>query len=79
MLYVNGFGCLIQDFLGKSDPYLEFAKENLDGTFSVVYRTQVIMAKKCSVTVFQMYVSFVYLIFKGYEEHTEPRVASVSN
>ena len=31
----------VQDFLGKSDPYLEFAKQNTDGTFTVVHRTQV--------------------------------------
>ena len=33
----------MQDFLGKSDPYLEFAKENPDGSFTVVHRTQVTM------------------------------------
>ena len=32
---------MIQDFLGKSDPYLEFKKQNPDGSFSVVHRTQV--------------------------------------
>ena len=32
---------LSQDFLGKSDPYLEFAKENPDGTFTTTHRTQV--------------------------------------
>ena len=31
----------IQDFLGKSDPYLEFAKQNPDGSFSPVHRTEV--------------------------------------
>ena len=31
----------LQDFFGKSDPYLEFAKENPDGTFTTTYRTQV--------------------------------------
>ena len=31
-----------QDFFGKSDPYLEFAKENRDGSFSSVHRTEVI-------------------------------------
>ena len=31
----------VQDFLGKSDPYLEFAKQNTDGTFTVTHRTQV--------------------------------------
>lgn len=31
-----------KDFLGKSDPYLEFASEAPDGKFSVVHRTEVI-------------------------------------
>ncbi len=31
----------MQDFLGKSDPYLEFAKENPDGSFTTVHRTEV--------------------------------------
>ena len=31
----------VQDFLGKSDPYLEFAKQNPDGSFSPVHRTEV--------------------------------------
>lgn len=31
-----------KDFFGKSDPYLEFAKENPDGTFTTVHRTQYI-------------------------------------
>ena len=30
-----------QDFLGKSDPYLEFAKENPDGSYTTTHRTQV--------------------------------------
>ena len=33
----------VQDFLGKSDPYLEFAKQNTDGTFTIVHRTQVLV------------------------------------
>ena len=32
---------ILQDFLGKSDPYLEFQKQNPDGSFSVVHRTMV--------------------------------------
>ena len=32
----------IQDFLGKSDPYLELARSKEDGTFVVVHRTEVI-------------------------------------
>ena len=32
---------ITQDFFGKSDPYLEFSKENPDGSFSAVHRTQV--------------------------------------
>jgi hypothetical protein len=31
-----------KDFLGKSDPYLEFAKENPDGSYTTTHRTQVI-------------------------------------
>jgi len=31
----------IQDFLGKSDPYLELARSKEDGTFVVVHRTEV--------------------------------------
>lgn len=31
-----------KDFFGKSDPYLEFEKENSDGTFSTVHRTDVL-------------------------------------
>ncbi|XP_064398173.1 copine-1-like [Halichondria panicea] len=31
-----------KDFLGKSDPYLEFAKENPDGSFTSVHRTEYI-------------------------------------
>ena len=30
-----------QDFLGKSDPYLELARSKEDGTFVVVHRTEV--------------------------------------
>ena len=33
----------MQDFLGKSDPYLEFAKENPDGSFTSVHRTEVLL------------------------------------
>ena len=32
---------ILQDLLGKSDPYLEFASESPDGNFSVVHRTEV--------------------------------------
>ena len=32
---------LIQDFLGKSDPYLELARSREDGSFVVVHRTEV--------------------------------------
>jgi hypothetical protein len=42
-LKFSGVGLDKKDFLGKSDPYLEFAKSNPDGkSFSVVYRTQYI-------------------------------------
>ena len=31
----------VQDFFGKSDPYLEFARQNPDGTYSAVHRIPV--------------------------------------
>ena len=31
----------MQDFLGKSDPFLELARSKEDGTFVVVHRTEV--------------------------------------
>lgn len=37
----NGVGLDKKDLLGKSDPYLELARENSDGTFSKVHRTEV--------------------------------------
>lgn len=37
----NGVGLDKKDFLGKSDPYLELSRENPDGTFSKVHRTEV--------------------------------------
>ena len=30
---------------GKSDPYLEFSKENSDGSYTVVHRTEVRITK----------------------------------
>ena len=36
MLYVK-----FQDFLGKSDPYLEISKRASDGSWQVVHRTEV--------------------------------------
>ena len=30
-----------QDFFGKSDPYLEFSRAKEDGSFVVIYRTEV--------------------------------------
>ena len=38
-LTCNGVGLDKKDLFGKSDPYLELARENPDGTFSVVYKT----------------------------------------
>lgn len=32
---------ILQDFLGKSDPYLEILKGNPDGSWQVVHRTEV--------------------------------------
>ena len=31
-----------KDFFGKSDPYMEISRENLDGTWNAVHRTEVI-------------------------------------
>ena len=41
MVPVPDFVAPFQDLFGKSDPYLEFAKQNPDGSFSVVHRTEV--------------------------------------
>lgn len=49
---MQNFFCVVcitlQDFLGKSDPYLEFAKQNSDGSFTPVHTTEVsdIMVKR---------------------------------
>lgn len=40
-IYNNLIIILTQDFLGKSDPYLELARSKEDGTFVVVHRTEV--------------------------------------
>jgi len=34
--------CCFQDFMGKSDPYLEFSREMPDGKLQVVHRTEVL-------------------------------------
>ena len=31
-----------KDFFGKSDPYIDIQRENLDGSWNSVYRTEVI-------------------------------------
>ncbi len=33
--------CSVQDFFGKSDPYLEFHKQGEDGKWMLVHRTEV--------------------------------------
>ena len=38
---MNGVGLDKKDLFGKSDPYLELAKENQDGTFATFHRTKV--------------------------------------
>lgn len=38
---VNTSIAAVQDFFGKSDPYLEFARQNPDGTYSAVHRIPV--------------------------------------
>lgn len=35
----------MQDFLGKSDPYLEFARQNPDGSYTVVHKIPVRMTE----------------------------------
>ena len=32
----------LQDFLGKSDPYLQFSRQMPDGRLQVVHRTEVV-------------------------------------
>uniref|UniRef100_A0A8C9WAQ0 Copine-2 n=1 Tax=Scleropages formosus TaxID=113540 RepID=A0A8C9WAQ0_SCLFO len=39
---INGVGSSLQDFFGKSDPYLEFHKQGEDGKWMMVHRTEVI-------------------------------------
>ena len=34
--------CCVQDFFGKSDPYLVFSRKNHDGSFSAVHKSPVI-------------------------------------
>ena len=41
MTHVSFTDAAPQDMFGKSDPYLEFAKQNADGSYSVVHRTEV--------------------------------------
>lgn len=38
-----------QDFLGKSDPYLEISKRAADGSWQVVHRTEVSQAQYISI------------------------------
>lgn len=40
-LTCNGVGLDKKDLFGKSDPYLEVGRENPDGSFSSVYKTNV--------------------------------------
>ena len=54
----------IQDFLGKSDPYLELARSKEDGTFVVLHRTEVINI---------VVMLFGALIYKKEKLHKEPK------
>ena len=45
----------IQDFLGKSDPFLELARSKEDGTFVVVHRTEVINILLCYLVLKQLH------------------------
>ena len=45
-LTCNGIGLDKKDLFGKSDPYLELARENRDGTFSIVHKT-IVSARAC--------------------------------
>ena len=41
VFHSNGLGLDKKDFFGKSDPYLQFEKQNQDGSYTVVHRTTV--------------------------------------
>jgi len=62
-----------QDFLGKSDPYLEFAKQNPDGSFSPVHRTEV-SPWQCHGTVL---LHTDLKLSPGCKEHTAPHMDKV--
>ena len=42
---------LCQDFLGKSDPYLEILRATSDGSWQVVHRTEVSVFVTCNLSV----------------------------
>ena len=42
-----GVGLDKKDFLGKSDPYYELSRQNPDGSFTVVYRSETIPCTLC--------------------------------
>lgn len=60
-----------KDFLGKSDPYLEFAKQNPDGTFTPVHTTEVSWCHMFS------HVTFRLWFCTGGEEHPESSLEAV--
>lgn len=40
-------GFCLQDFLGKSDPFLEFYKQSDAGMWQLVYRSEVVFLHRC--------------------------------
>ena len=44
---MNGIGLDKKDTFGKSDPYLDFAREDMAGFFTVVHHSQVRKCMKC--------------------------------
>ena len=68
----------VQDFFGKSDPYLEFEKGNPDNTFSPVHRTEVCVSDECRAKGWFSHVwtdfyavFFVIIIWKLFETQIE--------
>lgn len=59
-----------QDFMGKSDPYLEFSRRMPDGGYQVVHRTEVRQSElKCwCVIVSKSFFQKDFVIFNIYYE-----------
>ena len=65
-----------QDFLGKSDPYLEFAKHNSDGSFTPVHTTEVCMCV-CVWSLWRCGVCVTVGVVAGNQELSEPSVEAI--